>query len=36
MVLKTGDMICSPLPEYGEVYRIANKEFNSTYKENDK
>ena len=31
MVLKPGDMICSPLPDLNEVYRIARAEFFSTY-----
>ena len=31
MVLKPGDMICSPLPDLNEVYRIARAEFGSTY-----
>jgi len=31
MVLKPGDMICSPLPDLNEVYRIARVEFFSTY-----
>jgi len=31
MVLKPGDMICSPLPDLNEVYRIARAEFDSTY-----
>jgi hypothetical protein len=33
MSLKTGDMICTPLPNGGEVYRIAAKEFSETYAE---
>jgi hypothetical protein len=32
MVLKPGDMIVTPLPQMGEVYRIARQEFESTYK----
>ena len=32
MVLKPGDMIVTPLPQKGEVYRIARQEFESTYK----
>ncbi len=32
MVLKTGDMIVTPLPQKGEVYRIAAKEFGETYR----
>ena len=32
MVLKTGDMIVTPLPQMGEVYRIARQEFESTYR----
>ena len=32
MVLKTGDMIVTPLPQKGEVYRIAKQEFESTYR----
>jgi hypothetical protein len=32
MVLKTGDMIVTPLPAKDEVYRIAAKEFKETYK----
>lgn len=32
MVLKTGDMIVSPCPKFDEVYRIARKEFDETYK----
>ena len=32
MILKTGDMIVTPLPQKGEVYRIARQEFESTYK----
>jgi hypothetical protein len=31
MFLKPGDMICSPLPDLNEVYRIARAEFDSTY-----
>ena len=31
MVLKPGDMIVTPLPGRGEVYRIAAKEFAETY-----
>ncbi len=31
MVLKKGDMLATPLPEMGEVYRIAAKEFKETY-----
>jgi len=31
MALKPGDMICSPLPDLNEVYRIARAEFFSTY-----
>ena len=33
MMLKSGDMIVTPLPQKGEVYRIAKKEFESTYRE---
>ena len=32
MILKPGDMIVTPLPQQNEVYRIARKEFQSTYK----
>ena len=32
MVLKPGDMIVTPLPQKGEVYRIARQEFESTYR----
>lgn len=32
MILKPGDMIVTPLPNKGEVYRIARKEFESTYR----
>jgi hypothetical protein len=32
MVLKPGDMIVTPLPQKGEVYRIARQEFELTYK----
>jgi hypothetical protein len=32
MILKPGDMIVTPLPQKGEVYRIARQEFESTYK----
>jgi hypothetical protein len=32
MVLKTGDMIVSPCPNFSEVYRIARQEFDETYK----
>lgn len=32
MKLQTGDMIATPLPEKGEVYRIAAKEFGETYR----
>lgn len=32
MVLKPGDMVVTPLPNKGEVYRIARKEFESTYR----
>jgi len=32
MVLKTGDMICTPLPNKAEIYRIAAKEFTETYR----
>jgi len=31
MVLKKGDMICTPFPDTNEVYRIALLEFNMTY-----
>jgi hypothetical protein len=31
MILKPGDMICSPLPDLNEIYRIAKVEFDSTY-----
>ena len=33
MVLKTGDFIVSPCPDFKEVYRIARKEFFETYEE---
>lgn len=32
MQLHTGDMICTPLPQKGEVYRIAAQEFSETYR----
>ncbi len=32
MVLQTGDMLCTPLPQKGEVYRIAIQEFGETYR----
>jgi hypothetical protein len=32
MTLKKGDMLATPLPDKKEVYRIAVKEFNETYK----
>ena len=32
MRLRTGDMLCTPLPQRGEVYRIAAKEFQETYR----
>lgn len=32
MRLRNGDMICTPLPQKGEVYRIALKEFGETYR----
>lgn len=31
MRLRDGDLICTPLPQKGEVYRIAAKEFDETY-----
>lgn len=31
MVLKNGDMICTPTPDENEIYRIAIREFNETY-----
>ena len=34
MQLHTGDMICTPLPQKGEVYRIAAQEFSETYRQN--
>ena len=33
MILKTGDFIVSPCPDFKEVYRIARKEFFETYEE---
>jgi hypothetical protein len=33
MILKTGDFIVSPAPDFQEVYRIARKEFFETYEE---
>lgn len=33
MILKTGDFIVSPYPDFQEVYRIARKEFFETYEE---
>jgi MoaA/NifB/PqqE/SkfB family radical SAM enzyme len=33
MILKTGDFIVSPCPNFQEVYRIARKEFFETYEE---
>ena len=33
MILKTGDFIVSPFPDFQEVYRIARKEFFETYEE---
>lgn len=35
MMLKTGDYIASPYPQFDEVYRIAAKEFQETYKLDD-
>lgn len=32
MVIKPGDMIVTPLPQKGQVYRIAKYEFNLTYR----
>ncbi len=32
MILRPGDMLCTPLPDKGEVYRIALKEFGETYR----
>lgn len=32
MRLRNGDMICTPLPQKSEVYRIALKEFGETYR----
>ena len=32
MALKPGDMLCTPLPQKGEVYRIAAREFSETYR----
>ena len=32
MTLKTGDILATPLPNMNEIYRIAKKEFEETYK----
>ncbi len=33
MVIKPGDMLCTPLPDKKEIYRIAANEFSHTYTE---
>ena len=35
MPIKDGDIIATPLPKKDEVYRIAKKEFEETYKLKD-